>query len=63
MLPHYLVKYGDIVRVVKIGDYSVELCGGTHLSVTSQAGFIKILGESGVASGIRRLKPLRVRVL
>jgi len=51
-------KYGDVVRVVKIGDYSIELCGGTHLSVTSQAGFIKILGESGVASGVRRIEAL-----
>jgi alanyl-tRNA synthetase len=51
-------KYGDIVRVVKIGDYSIELCGGTHLCVTSQAGFIKILGESGVASGVRRIEAL-----
>lgn len=51
-------KYGNIVRVVKIGDYSTELCGGTHLSATSQAGFIKILGESGVASGVRRIEAL-----
>ncbi|MFZ5986474.1 MAG: alanine--tRNA ligase [Bacillota bacterium] len=51
-------KYGNVVRVVKIGDYSIELCGGTHLGTTSQAGFIKILGESGVASGVRRIEAL-----
>jgi len=51
-------KYGDIVRVVKIGDYSMELCGGTHLGTTSQAGFIKVLGESGVAAGVRRIEAL-----
>jgi len=51
-------KYGNTVRVVKIGDYSMELCGGTHLSSTSQAGLIKILGESGVAAGVRRIEAL-----
>lgn len=51
-------KYGDVVRLVKMGDYSLELCGGTHLNSTSQAGLIKILGESGVASGVRRIEAL-----
>ncbi len=51
-------KYGRIVRVVKIGKYSMELCGGTHLESTSQAGLIKILGESGVAAGVRRIEAL-----
>jgi alanyl-tRNA synthetase len=51
-------KYGNTVRVVKIGNYSMELCGGTHLSSTSQAGLIKILGESGVAAGVRRIEAL-----
>jgi alanyl-tRNA synthetase len=51
-------KYGDVVRVVKAGDYSTELCGGTHLKQTSQAGLIKILGENGVAAGVRRIEAL-----
>jgi len=51
-------KYGGTVRVVKIADYSMELCGGTHLKSTSQAGFIKILSESGVAAGVRRIEGL-----
>lgn len=51
-------KYGNIVRVVRIEDYSMEFCGGTHLKSTSQAGFIKILSESGVAAGVRRIEAL-----
>jgi alanyl-tRNA synthetase len=51
-------KYGNVVRVVTIGDYSMELCGGTHLRSTAQAGLVKILGESGVAAGVRRIEAL-----
>ncbi len=51
-------KYGNIVRIVKIGDYSLEFCGGTHLGTTSQAGLVKILGENGVAAGVRRIEAL-----
>ncbi|HEX2946634.1 MAG TPA: alanine--tRNA ligase [Clostridia bacterium] len=54
-------KYGNVVRVVKAGDYSMELCGGTHLGSTSQAGLVKILGESGVAAGVRRIEALTGR--
>ncbi len=49
-------KYGDTVRVVNMGGYSIELCGGCHLKNTSEAGLCKIVSEGGVAAGVRRIE-------
>ena len=49
-------KYGDVVRMVQVADFSLELCGGTHVQSTGQIGLFQLAHETGIAAGVRRVE-------